>query len=346
MLSGNGQGWSMLLEKGWTRASLAAAFLWALRGLCLSFVGAGALFSQSVGSVQASELARPIKVMVSILPLKSLVEELGGKHVDVEVMVKPGQSPATFEPTSKQLAAMSEVKLFFAAEVPFERAWLPKLRRQFPQVKIIELKAEELEEPGHHHHHGHSDHGKEHEKRHGSEASEGKHAEVPHYWLVPKALGKMASIIGLALKEAMPQGKSRLGMIAALERRQAAYQDSIKDLDRALANTLRPYKDRAFLVYHPAWVSFAARYDLEMGAIEQDGKSPGPKQLAALIDWAKKHKVRDVFVQKQFSQRDAKRVAETLGGSIRMVDPLAEDTRQELRRFAEELVLSFATKSP
>ena len=45
-----------------------------------------------------------ISVVVSILPQKYFVERIGGSHVDVDVMVQPGASPATFEPFARSVA--------------------------------------------------------------------------------------------------------------------------------------------------------------------------------------------------------------------------------------------------
>ena len=46
--------------------------------------------------------AEPIPAFVSIAPQKYFVERIGGKEVEVEVMVKPGESPATFNPNPKK----------------------------------------------------------------------------------------------------------------------------------------------------------------------------------------------------------------------------------------------------
>ena len=45
----------------------------------------------------AAVLAK-VPVFVSIVPQRYFVEQIGGKHVDVQVMVLPGASPTTYEP--------------------------------------------------------------------------------------------------------------------------------------------------------------------------------------------------------------------------------------------------------
>ena len=61
-----------------------------------------------------------VKVFVSVLPQAMLVERVGGKHVEVAVMVQPGHSPATYEPTPRQLAELSRARIYFRVGAPFE----------------------------------------------------------------------------------------------------------------------------------------------------------------------------------------------------------------------------------
>ncbi len=56
-----------------------------------------------------------VAVMVSILPQVWFVEEIGGDQVLVEALVGPGHSPATFEPTTKQMVRLQAAKAFFSA---------------------------------------------------------------------------------------------------------------------------------------------------------------------------------------------------------------------------------------
>ena len=50
--------------------------------------------------------AEPIHVAVSILPQKFFAEAIGGEHLRVQVMVRPGFEPATYDPTPRQLAEL------------------------------------------------------------------------------------------------------------------------------------------------------------------------------------------------------------------------------------------------
>ena len=53
-----------------------------------------------------------LKVFVSILPQAYIVERIGGERVQVEVLVRPGQSAETYQPTPRQMAALGQARLY------------------------------------------------------------------------------------------------------------------------------------------------------------------------------------------------------------------------------------------
>ena len=82
----------------------------------------------------------PIPIFVSITPQKYFVERIGGNDVKVEVMVKSGDSPATFNPNPKKMSRLANAKLYFSIGVPFERIWISRLKAIQPDLKFISLK--------------------------------------------------------------------------------------------------------------------------------------------------------------------------------------------------------------
>ena len=99
---------------------------------------------------------------------------------------------------------------------------------------------------------------------------------------------------------------------------------------------LDPLPNREFLVSHPAWGYFADNYRLIQVPIEREGKQPGPRSLAALIDQAKRQNIKSVFVQPQFDKRQARQVAKAIDGVVIAVDPLAADYINNMRRVGLE----------
>ena len=85
-----------------------------------------------IGSVNA-QAGKKLAVFVSIAPQKYFVHQIGRERVDVQVMVQPGASPATYEPKPRQMAALSKTPIYFAIGVPFEKNWLKKITAANPK---------------------------------------------------------------------------------------------------------------------------------------------------------------------------------------------------------------------
>jgi zinc transport system substrate-binding protein len=103
------------------------------------------------------------------------------------------------------------------------------------------------------------------------------------------------------------------------------------DLDGELRGVLAGKQGLQFIVFHPAWGYFAHAYGLKQVPIEIEGKEPKPAQLKELIEHARKHQIKVVFVQPQFSSKSAEQVAKEIGGQVAFVDPLALNWAENLR---------------
>ena len=89
-----------------------------------------------------------------------------------------------------------------------------------------------------------------------------------------------------------------------------------------------------FMVFHPAWGYFAQTYGLRQIPIEIEGKSPKPAQIRRLIKEARNQGVRVIFVQPQFSAKNAEIIAGAIGGKVLTADPLSPDWAANIRRQA------------
>ena len=79
-------------------------------------------------------------VFVSILPMKYFVERIGGRHFDVQVLVGTGQSPATDEPTPRQMAKLNDAIVYFRIGVPFENVWLDRIKNANPEMQVVDTR--------------------------------------------------------------------------------------------------------------------------------------------------------------------------------------------------------------
>lgn len=256
-----------------------------------------------------------IDVFVSITPQSYFVEKIAGERVNVHVMVAPGASPHTYEPSSGQMKKLAEAEAYFSIGVTFEKAWLDRIRAVNPDMAVVETDRGIKKQPASRHH-GH-DHGHDHD--HG--------AMDPHIWLSPPLAKLQARNILEGLTRLDPDGRE------AYESNYAAFITEIVELDMALRNRLAP--GQAFLVYHPAWGYFADAYGLEQIPVEVDGKAPKAKQIQQIIGQAKEKGIRVVMVQPQISSRDAETIAREIDGDTVKADPLAKNWAQNLKDVAE-----------
>ena len=90
-------------------------------------------------SITPTANVEKMQVSVSILPQKFFVEEIGGDQVAVNVMVGPGDSPHTYEPSIQQMKALDEADIYFTIGVEFEEAWMPRIQSANPEMQIVNL---------------------------------------------------------------------------------------------------------------------------------------------------------------------------------------------------------------
>jgi zinc transport system substrate-binding protein len=288
-----------------------------------SFILLCALMGIAIPEISANDR---VPVFVSVLPQKYFVQQIGKDHVDVQVMVQPGASPATYEPKPRQMAALAGARLYFSIGVAFETVWLEKIMAANPAMTLVPTDAGIRKIPmATHHHHGEEAplDGKE---DHGETADHG--ILDPHIWLSPPLVKQQAEKILEALKAVDPPHSDDYevnyhNFVAAIER-----------LDETLKKTFAGKKGLRFMVFHPAWGYFAHAYGLEQVPIEIEGKNPKPAQLQALIALAREQQIRVVFVQPQFSVKRAELVAREIGGQVAFADPLALDWLNNLQEVA------------
>jgi len=261
--------------------------------------------------------SQPLSIFVSILPQQTWLQHIGGEHVNVQVMVKQGYSPNTYEPLPHQMKALQQSQLYFSiGHLGFEQNWLHKIAQLNPNLKIIQtdaglnLKTNSPETDVNHTH---------------------RHAQDPHSWLNPLFAQHMILIMRDQLSQTDPQHQSDY------HRQHAQLASQLQDLHEQIDNVLKPLTQRRFMVFHPAWGYFADAYQLEQLSITPNGKGIGPKALMQVITQAKQANIKTILIQQQFSQHLANTVAKAIHGEVISVDPLAADYIANLQHVANTI---------
>lgn len=280
----------------------------------------GEAVSAPKGKTAAAEKTR---VVTSIQPLSFFVEKVGGEHVDVTVMVPPGANPHSYDPTPGQMVALGRARLFVKAGsgVEFELDWMKKFTGLNPHMavcnaslggRLISMPEEE---------HGHS-----HDHQHGR--------IDPHFWLSPRNGILIARNVERSLAEVDP---SRAGEYAENRKK---LEVQLEALSAEIARKLSGMKNRAFMVFHPAWGYYADEFNLIQIAAEEEGKEITPKKVRRVIEQARRHGIRVVFVSPAFSTLQAETIAREIGGITQPIDPLSDNYIDNLRRATDAFVTS------
>ncbi len=272
----------------------------ALFGAVIIFIAAnsGNKIANNTGNTNGE-----VNVVVSILPQIEFVKSVGKDKVSVSAMIPPGFSPTTYEPSVEQLKKLSVADLYIRiGHIPFEKAQMKKLASLNPKMKVIDSSE-------------------------GIEIYKGD----PHIWLSPRLAKIQVENICQALAEIDPVNKD------FYEKNKNDYLIKLDNLDLKLRDAFSGMKGKKILVFHPAFGYLARDYGFEQIAIEIEGKEPSAENLARIIDTAKKENIKTVFVQKQFSQKSAKAIAQQIGGNVVPLDPLAKDYIENLRRIGKNI---------
>ncbi len=243
-----------------------------------------------------------IVVAVSILPQQTFVEKIAGDKVSTIVLIPPGASPATYEPTPGQLKEVSNADMYaiVGSGLPFENAWFNKIEAVNEDMLIVDCAEGITLRP-----------------------------KDPHIWTSPGEAKIMVDNIYEGLITVDPENQEYYSQ------NKEKYVALLDDVDARINETLADKKGESFMVYHPAWGYFADAYGLDMIPIEIEGKEPSPQDMQNVIDTAKEKGIKVIFVQAQFSTQNAGAIASEINGEVVSVDPLSKDYIDNLELIAD-----------
>ena len=179
-----------------------------------------------------------LMVYASVYPLADFAEKIGGKHVNVILLVPPGVEPHDFEPTPRDLARLSRADVFIYNGIGFE-AWIKKAREILDSERTVTVDASASLKPLY------------------SGSGKGRQEADPHVWLDPVRAKKMAEAIRDALIKADPDHAADYRTnFDRLSRR-------FDELDRTFREIAENAEKREFVVSHSAFGYLADRYGLK-----------------------------------------------------------------------------------
>jgi zinc transport system substrate-binding protein len=271
-----------------------------------------------------------LNIVVTIQPQLEFAGKVGGDKVTVAAMVPPGADPHTYEPLPSQITNLATANIYaeLGSGIEFELAWLDKLKSVNDKMLIVDCATgikliETAEEP------------EESQTAPEEELQGNQHGAVdPHIWMSPANAIIISQNILNGLETLDPENK------VYYENNFQGYKQQLLTLDTYIRDSLKNIDNRAFLVDHPAFSYFASDYNLDMLAIQEEGKEPSAADVTRLIETAKQKNIRIVIISPEFNPQSAKVIAKELGAKIITVDVLSSDYLENMRYFVNELINS------
>lgn len=267
----------------------------------------------------------PALVLVSISPLSAVVREVVPSGFEVKAFLPDGAQPESYEPSPRQLADVGRARWFVAAGVPFEEALLPRVERNFPQLRVIRPFGSGAAGSRE----GHGDH------------ADGHLHEHPHRWLSPHGLDHIAQSVATSFIAEFGTDDTR--SVEVRKRLSESVQRNA-ELDRQVRQQLGAFKGLPFFVYHPAWDSFAEHFGLTQEALEHHGHAPTARRMVEFVQMLKKSRTQRLFSQPQINPAPVDAAAKGAGVTVVLVDPLGRDVRKEILGFAGTLAEDFRNR--
>jgi len=239
-----------------------------------------------------------LNISVTILPQKGVVKAIGGDKVNVNVMVPPGNSPATYTPNFKQLKELKKSDIYFTIGVPFDKKYLSKIQEINPEIKIVYF------------------------------GNLIKTTNNPHIWLSPALLQLQAKTVLDTLIESDPTNRAYY---------LNNYKSYIKTLANLEVKGFKNIHQKAFITFHPSFYYFAKDFHIKQIAIQKEGKAPSFAYFAKIIKLAKANGVKTVIISPEFPTKYAKIVAAKIGAKVVIVSPLNERPEDTINQLTEVL---------
>ncbi|MFJ6851794.1 metal ABC transporter substrate-binding protein [Streptomyces sp. NPDC091271] len=282
--------------------------------------GAVALGLTALSACSSSDAAEggsdgKLDVVASFYPMQFLAEEIGGSHVSVTSLTKPGVEPHDLELSPRQIGGLGDADyiLYLKNVQPAvdDAVAQAGVKNTVDAAGLTTLESHGSEVDGH-------DHGAEEGGEHEGEEHSEEAGLDPHIWLDPVKYAEVAEGVGKSFEKADPDNA------ADYRKNTETLVAELNKLDKAYETGLRNTATKTFITTHSAFGYLAERYGLTQEGIAglDPETEPSPARIDEIHHVAEENKATTVFFETLASDKTARTLAKDLGLKTGVLDPL------------------------
>ncbi|MEZ0107495.1 zinc transport system substrate-binding protein [Catenulispora sp. EB89] len=239
-----------------------------------------------------------LDVVAGFYPFAYLAEQIGGGHVSVRNLTRPGAEPHDLELTPSQVGAVSKADLAIY-EKGLQPAVDSAIAQNKPKAALDTATVVRLE-------------------NHGDLGEGNAHSADPHVWLDPVDFAKIADAVSAKLQQIDP------AHAADYQANQAALDGRLAALDADYRAGLAHCVRKDVVTSHAAFGYLAERYGLvqvPIAGLSPDDE-PSAAHLAKIQHLIKTEGVTTVFFETLASPKTARTLAADTGTKAAVLDPI------------------------
>ncbi len=264
----------------------------------------------------------PIHAVVTVAPLKGLVEPLLPQGSTVEMLIPPGVSEHGYEIPPSKLALLAKADLVVYVGLGLEPQ-VEKFLKDNPNpdrsvvcfADVAGVKANPADSGDHDH-------------APGSGKDAHSHAAAdPHLWLDPIFVKRLVTNLGLTIVDLHINRTKAVDDSVRLSTTRAmnTLQDRIDKVDRDYEQAIADARYKTIVVGHDAFSWLAKRYLLTVVPISGlTAAEPSPSDIERATEAVKNLSIKVVFVEPQLPKAAAQRIADATGAKVLTLDPLGD----------------------
>ncbi|WP_019566257.1 zinc ABC transporter substrate-binding protein ZnuA [Agrobacterium sp. 10MFCol1.1] len=292
--------------------------------------------SVAIAAAASGATAAP-NVVVSIKPVHSLVAAIMRGVGEPQLIVDGAASPHTYNLRPSNARTLEKADLVFWVGPGLEAFLQKPLEALTSKATVVELEdakglaklpfreggpfeAHDDGEEAHGEHAGHADSEDAHAHDHAHDDGDHEHgAYDTHLWLDPANAKAMAQTIETALIAA------DAGNAETYQANTKKLIDDLDALDSEIAETVKPVKDKPFIVFHDAYQYFEHRYGVKTaGSITVSPETlPGADRVREMQEKVRQLGATCVFAEPQFEPKLISVITEGTAAKSATLDPEA-----------------------